>query len=81
MTPFDQLILFLVSLRFSPWFFVKFLFLIGLLLYIAFAVVVVRQVNLMTQTLNVKFESLLRFIALIHLLVAIGIFLLAIITL
>jgi len=81
MTPFDQLIQFLASLTFNPWIFVKLLFLIGLLVYLAFAVIVVRQVNLMTRTLSTKFEVRLKFISWAHLIVAIGVFLLAIVIL
>jgi len=81
MTPFDRLIQFLASLTLSPWIFVKLLFLIGLLVYLAFAVVVVRQVNLMTRTLSTKFEVSLKFISWVHLIVAIGVFLLAIVIL
>lgn len=81
MTPFEQFIQFLTSLTFNPWIFVKLLFLIGLLIYLAFAVIVVRQVNLMTQTLNGTFEASLKLISWIHLGVTISIFLLALIIL
>lgn len=65
----------------SLWTFVKALFLIGLLLYLAFALIVIRQVGLMTNTLNTNFEAPVKLIAWIHLLVALGVFLLALITL
>lgn len=81
MTPFERLVLFLASLTFNPWFLVKLLFLIGLLIYLAFAVIVVRQVNLMTRALDSEFEAPLKFIAWVHLVVASGVFLLAIVIL
>lgn len=40
--------------------------------YVIFALVVVKQVNKMTDTLEVGFEAPLRFFALLHLLMAIG---------
>lgn len=53
----------------------------ALAFYIIFSFVVVKQVGKMTETLEVGFESPLRFIALAHLLASIGLFLLAIIML
>lgn len=81
MTPFDRLALFLASLTLSIWFLVKLLFLIGLLIYLTFAVIVIRQVNLMTRALNGGFEASLKLIAWVHLIVVIGIFLLAVVIL
>lgn len=48
---------------------------IGMLVYIAFAFIVLKQVKLMSETLDVEFGKPLRFVAVIHLAVAIGIFL------
>lgn len=83
MTPFEKFIQFLVN--FSPaltiWLLVKILFLIGLAIYIAFAVIVVRQVNLMIQALNGGFDFPIKLISWIHLGVAIAIFLLALVIL
>lgn len=81
MTPFDRLVLFLASLRFDPWVFVKILFLIGFSIYLAFAIIVVRQVNLMTRTLDSEFEAPLKLIAWVHLLASFGVFLLAVLIL
>jgi hypothetical protein len=81
MTPFDQLIQFLTSLGSNPWVLVKPLFLIGFLLYIAFAVIIVRQVKMMRQTLNGILDLPLKLIALVHLGIAIFIFLIALIIL
>lgn len=83
MTPFERLIQFLVN--FSPaltvWLLVKILFLAGLAIYIAFAVIVVRQVNLMIQALNGGFDFPIKLISWIHLGVAIAVFLLALVIL
>lgn len=49
--------------------------------YVFFSFVVVRQVNIMTETLEVGFENPVRIIALIHFLISIAVFLLAIIIL
>lgn len=65
----------------SIWFFAKILFLIAIVVYIIFALVVVRQVGLMTDTLEVGFETPVRIVAWGHLLFAIGILILAILIL
>lgn len=65
----------------SVWGIVKICVLIILFLYIIFAYVVVRQVKLMTDTLEVGFESQLKFFSLIHLFFAIGVLIFAFIIL
>lgn len=69
------------ELQIPIWFFVKILFLFAILVYVFFAGVVVRQVYLMTATLKVGFETLLRFIAWLHLLLALGVLFLAFVVL
>ena len=81
MTPFERLIQFLTTLVIDPWIFIKLLFLIGLLIYIAFAVVVVQQVKLMSKTLNGVFDLPLRLFSLIYLVAAIFVFILAVVIL
>ena len=81
MTPFENLIQSLASAAIDGWFFVKLLFLLGFLLYIAFAVVVVRQVNLMIQTLDGVLNLPLKLIAWVHFGVALLVFFLALTTL
>ncbi len=61
----------------SVWLIVKAMFLIALGVYVLFSIVVVRQVQLMTDTVEVGSEALIRLIALVHLLVAVGVFILA----
>lgn len=55
--------------------------LVGLSIYVVFAFVVIRQVQLMTKTLEVGFEAPIRFIAWLHLLFALGTTLLALVIL
>ena len=65
----------------SVWFIVKIFVLFALLVYTIFSVVVVRQVNLMTETLKVGLESPLKIIALTQLILAILVFIFALIIL
>jgi len=81
MTPFERLIQSLASMTFSPWTFVKLLFLIGLLIYIAFAVIVVRQVALMSRTINGNFSLPIKLFSWVHLGAAVAIFVLALVIL
>ena len=65
----------------SFWGIAKVLVLICVLLYIVFAVVILRQVRLMTETLEVGFEEPVKLIALVHLIAAIGLFFFALVIL
>jgi len=65
----------------SVWPIIKIFVVLALGLYIAFALVVVRQVQLMTDTLEVGFEGPLRFLAIMHLLFAIAVLIFALIIL
>lgn len=47
---------------------------IGLLIYLVFAVVIIRQVNQMVETLEVGFEMPIKLLAWTHLLVALATF-------
>ena len=79
MTPFENLLEFLAETipGLSIWSFVKILFLVFLFLYIAFALIVTRQVGLMSRTLDGEFAFPVKVVAWLHLLVAVGVFLLA----
>ena len=68
-------------LSFSIWPVIKIFILILLVLYIIFAFVIVRQVQLMTITLEVGFENQLKLLSIIHLLFAIAVLVFAIIIL
>lgn len=63
---------------FSIWLLIKILVLIFLAIYIIFSLVVIRQVQLMTKTLEVGFETQLRLLSFAHFLCAIGVFIFAI---
>ncbi len=69
------------SVGFDVWLIVRFLFLFAIAIYIIFAIVVVRQVGLMTKTLEVGFEIPIKLIGILHLLFAIGTFVLALLIL
>jgi len=72
----------LISFGNSPvWLFVKAAFLLGLLIYVVFAVVVVRQVKIMMETLDIGFEKPIQTLAYLHLLVSVASFFLALIIL
>jgi len=63
------------------WEIAKFFVLFGLLIYVVFSFVIVRQVKLMIDTLQVGHEGLIRFFSYIHLLFSISFFVFAIIIL
>ncbi len=65
----------------TVWFFIKVVFVVLLLVYNVFALVVVKQINLMTDTLELGFETSLRFFARFHFLFAIAVLLIAIVIL
>lgn len=71
----------LTELTGPVWVGVKILIMAGLGLYSLFAGIIVRQVTLMTDTLEVGFETPLRLIAVLHLLFALGTFLFALLIL
>lgn len=79
MTPFDSLLQFLANIipSLTIWSLIKIMFLIMLFLYIAFALIITRQVGLMSKTLDGEFASPVKVVAWIHLLAAVGVFLLA----
>jgi hypothetical protein len=82
MTPFEQ---FIHSLSIAPvfniWFFVKILFVIGFGLYLAFAVIIIRQVKMMVAVIEGLPVWSLRLFAWIHMGVAIFLFLMSMIVL
>ena len=83
MTPADQFIKFLGDFifNFNIWRLVKALFVIGFGIYIAFSVIVVRQVGLMAKTVQTNFNLPLKLMAWVHLGAAILVFLLALLML
>jgi len=65
----------------SIWGIIKIFAIIGLLFYIVFALVVVRQVQLMIKTVELGFDTPLRFLSIAHLLFAISVLIFALIIL
>lgn len=63
------------------WVTIKILIILGLGLYSLFAGIIVRQVSLMTATLEVGFETPIRLAAIFHLLFALGTLLFALLIL
>jgi len=79
MTPAEKFIQFLARTipNLSIWLLIKVFFVVGLFLYLAFAVIVIRQVGLMGKTLDGEFNLSLKFVAWVHLIFSLGVFLLA----
>ncbi|MEJ2441782.1 MAG: hypothetical protein P8Y06_02590, partial [Patescibacteria group bacterium] len=65
----------------SVWLIIKVLVLLGLAIYAIFALVVLRQIQLMTDTLEVGFETPVRLLGVVHLAFSLLIFVLALISL
>lgn len=57
----------------------KILFLVAFAIYVIFAIVMVRQVSLMARTVSAPLEHLLEFATLLHLIGAVGIWVLALV--
>lgn len=66
---------------FNIWIIIKFLSLVVLGMYIIFAFVITRQVKTMTDTLTLGFEPIVKFLAFLHLMFAILVFVTAVIVL
>jgi hypothetical protein len=83
MTPFEKFIQFLAQVipNFNIWWLIKGFFAVGLILYLAFTIIVIRQVGLMAKTLDGEFNLPLKFVAWVHFLVALGIFLMVLLIL
>ena len=72
---------FFTSVSEPIWLMVEAFTMIGLFLYVIFAVVVLRQVSHMTTTLEVGFEGAIKTVAWLHLIFAIGTLVIAILIL
>lgn len=66
---------------FNIWIIIKILALLVLGMYVVFAFVITRQVKVMTNTLTLGFESVAKFLAFVHLVFSILVFVTAIIVL
>jgi hypothetical protein len=60
------------------WIILKLFSIVGLLVYSIFAFVVVRQTQIMTQTVKLQLEIVIKFLALLHFLFALGLLIFAI---
>ena len=65
----------------AVWGIVKIFFIVGLSVYLIFAIVVVQQSRIMSETVRLDFESSIKILALIHLLLAVGLLVFAIVVL
>jgi hypothetical protein len=65
----------------SVWMILKILVLVGLAIYAIFALVVLRQIQLMTDTLEVGFEAPIRMLGVAHFAFSLLIFVLALVSL
>lgn len=79
--PSDLVSGFFASLITNPWIIGQILFVLGLLLYIAFAVIVWRQVKMMSKTVEGVSEMLIRLLSILHLAFAVGVLILALVIL
>lgn len=57
---------------------VKWLYLLAFFLYVLFALIVIRQVDMMTRTFQTSAESILKVFSYIHFAVAVGILVIAV---
>ncbi|KKU95303.1 MAG: hypothetical protein UY27_C0023G0011 [Candidatus Gottesmanbacteria bacterium GW2011_GWA1_48_13] len=60
---------------------IKGFFVVGLVMYVAFSLVIVRQIKSMTEAVEDEFNGLISILAWMHLLLAIGVMVLAIVVL
>ncbi len=65
----------------AVWGIVKIFFIVGLSVYLIFAIVVVQQSRIMSETVRLDFESSIKILALIHLLLEVGLLVFAIVVL
>lgn len=72
MTP-EQFISLLIS--FWPWAYVKFFLLVLMVFYLIFAAILLRQIDLMSQMVEAQITPALKLIGLIHLGLAVALFL------
>lgn len=68
-------------LPFPIWAIIKIFFIIGLLVYLVFALVVVRQAKLMTATISMGFEAPIKILSYLHLIFAVIVLVLSVIIL
>ena len=67
--------------NFPTWGIAKAFILFGMTMYVVFGFVIVRQVKLMTDTLQLGFEGMIKILSYVHLLFTIAVFIFALIIL
>jgi hypothetical protein len=75
----DDIFNMLIGIQF--WDVVKLLLVVSLIIYVIFSLIVIRQVELMGGVVKLSLTPILRFIAVVHFFISIGIFLLALLIL
>lgn len=65
----------------SIWIVVKIFVIVGLFVYLIFALVIVRQIQIMSDTVKLEFDTSVKILALVHLVFALGLLLFAFISL
>ncbi len=63
------------------WGIVKIFFIVGLGVYLIFALVIVQQVRIMSDTVKLSFELPIKFLSVIHLIFALALLIFALVTL
>lgn len=71
----------ITALSFTVWSVIKIAVLILLGIYIIFSLVLIKQVQMMTSTLEIGFETQIRLLAITHFLFAVGVFVFSVIIL
>lgn len=67
--------------NFPVWGIAKVFVLFGMTMYVVFGFVLVRQVKLMTDTLQLGFEGMIKILSYVHLLITIAVFIFALLIL
>ncbi len=71
----------ILGLSLTIWSIIKFFVIVFVVIYIIFSLVLIKQVQMMTNTLEIGFEKQLRFISVVHFLFAIGVLIFSILIL
>lgn len=73
MAPFDNLLNFLINFipKINFWGVIKIFVIFAFILYLGFALIIVRQVSLMSKTLDGEFKNQIKLLSWIHLIVAV----------
>lgn len=78
MTPIETIIFFLIN-NVSIWLVAKIFILFALILYLVFSIMVIKEVDLMNKTITGVYNLPIKLIAWLHLLLALSVFIVALI--